>query len=478
MVDDTYFIIAVTLGAVCACLLLIIVIGIVMFLWLRARRRRQKLLHNLTFDDGTDYSKAVKSAPTSRSSSPRQDKRMSWTETGTTKKATRGVLVRSLTADRIPEFTLPPERVQPRSMSAEEARGDVGQQQYIFSALQQQRTSLGSVRPDLYPIQTTSPSEEDELNAPESAHGRLWYSLLYNHDAGQLCVTLVKVKELPGRGNNNNTRDPFVKMFLLPDERTCRMSKVKKKTLNPVYNETLTFMVPKEEISKRVLRFSVYDVDKRRVRHSLGHVMVNLKNEDLSKGDIKWADLEPTVQATASLGDLQVSLMYIPLTDKIKIGLHKAKNLNRMADYPENMGAYIRIQLFYGHKCHRTKRTLAVTGGAETAFNESLSFSVQGRQLDSCSIVISLMLTLPSSMKTTSNGGAKIKELEGSSRTVLRSKTVTGEADVEYGRVVIGSFMSARGEELAHWQDMIAQPKTITTKWHAFSSGTTPTSSP
>lgn len=51
-----------------------------------------------------------------------------------------------------------------------------------------------------------------------------------------------------------------------------------------------------EDVKKRVLRFSVYDVDKRRVRHSLGHVMINLKNVDITKGDVMWSDLEPMVQ--------------------------------------------------------------------------------------------------------------------------------------------------------------------------------------
>lgn len=82
-------------------------------------------------------------------------------------------------------------------------------------------------------------------------------------------MTLVKVRELPGkrlrpfsakrksglkyidlcfltvlgRGRDNSPRDPFVKMFLLPDERCCKISKVRRKTLSPVYNETFTFQV-------------------------------------------------------------------------------------------------------------------------------------------------------------------------------------------------------------------------------------------
>lgn len=48
-----------------------------------------------------------------------------------------------------------------------------------------------------------------------------------------------------GRGRDNSPRDPFVKIFLLPDERNCKVSKVRRKTLTPVYNESVTFQVNK-----------------------------------------------------------------------------------------------------------------------------------------------------------------------------------------------------------------------------------------
>ncbi|KAK3690951.1 hypothetical protein RRG08_021646 [Elysia crispata] len=463
---DDSTIVAVTLGVVCACGLLVLVMAMVMLLWLRARRRRQKLLQDLTFD-GMDQSKSTKSAPTSRSPSPKQDKRMSWTEPTTSKKAIRGILVRSLTADRIPEFTLPPERVQPRSISLE---GDQGQQ-FTYSH-SPHREYLNAIKPDLYSSQTT-PSEDDDLSGPDSSNGRLWYSLLYNPEVEQLAVTLIKVKDLPGRAPNNNPRDPFVKIFLLPDERTCRVSKVKRKTLNPVYNETVSFAVSQTEVIKRVLRFSVYDVDKRRVRHSLGHVIVNLKDLDLSKGDARWADLETAVQPVSAMGDMQVSLLYLPHNDKIKIGLHKARNLTHMVDYSNNMGAYMRIQLMYGHKCHRMKRTLAVASSTEISFNESLSFTVQGRQFDSCNIIISLMLTFPGLARPASSR-RPAAAAAGSSR----GGPVSGDADVEYGRVALGPFMYARGEELAHWQQMLAHPKVVSTKWHALNNGVVQSSSP
>ncbi|XP_012939836.1 synaptotagmin-15, partial [Aplysia californica] len=223
-----------------------------------------------------------------------------------------------MTTDRIPDFTLPPERVQP--WCPRDRSGRV----FNFST-HQRNSSVGSIKPDLYHHQSFS--EDEESNLPESSHGRLWFSIIYDAAVSQLHVTLVKVKDLPGRSNNQQLRDPFVKMFLLPDERSFRVSKVKKKTLSPIYNETHTFQVSQDEVRSRVLRFSVYDVDKRRVRHSLGHVMIQLKAIELTKGDVMWSDLEPMVQAASTLGELQLSLVYYPQNDKVKVGVHRARNL-------------------------------------------------------------------------------------------------------------------------------------------------------
>lgn len=56
------------------------------------------------------------------------------------------------------------------------------------------------------------------------------------------------------------------------------------------------FQVSSDNLKNRVLRFSVYDVDKRRVRHSLGHILVPLQDLDLTKGDVMYRDLEPNSQ--------------------------------------------------------------------------------------------------------------------------------------------------------------------------------------
>ncbi|GFV08822.1 synaptotagmin-15 [Trichonephila clavipes] len=84
-------------------------------------------------------------------------------------------------------------------------------------------------------------SDEEEPHNPPCLHGRLWFSLLYNSETSKLEVTLIKAKYLPGRGLVNAPRDPFVKVFLLPDEENFHQSKIRKRTLTPKFNETFEF---------------------------------------------------------------------------------------------------------------------------------------------------------------------------------------------------------------------------------------------
>ncbi|XP_071105939.1 synaptotagmin-15-like [Haliotis cracherodii] len=407
---------------------LLIVFAVILF---RLRRRRRKLYES-SFDDGDDPSSS-RSMPTSRSSSPNFSKRLSCPEVGASGKPVIP-MIRSVTIDGIP-FQLPTERVQPGGNGRRERGGSL-------ASLPRQHSILGSVQPELYRPQ--SGSEDDEAYLPATPHGRLWFSVIYDAAVEQLQVTLIKVKGLPGRIKHEAPRDPFVKVFLLPDEKTCKVSKVRKKTLSPIFNETFQFQASPDDVYKRTLRFSVYDVDKRRVRHSLGHVMVPLKDIDLTKSEPLWSDLEPMAHATSCLGELYFSLTYHPQTERIKVVIIRVRQLRHL-DYGGETGMYVRIQYCHGRKTHKTKRTVLLMGASEAEINESFSFSISGRQLDSCSFVMTLM---------TSPMGTRSSHHE------------------EYGRVTVGPFLFARGQELLHWQEMISQPRSPITRWHTL----TPTS--
>ena len=58
----------------------------------------------------------------------------------------------------------------------------------------------------------------------------------------QLSVGVIQAAELPGM-DMSGTSDPYVKVYVMPDKKKKYETKVHRKTLNPVFNETFVFKV-------------------------------------------------------------------------------------------------------------------------------------------------------------------------------------------------------------------------------------------
>ncbi|XP_029409590.1 extended synaptotagmin-3 isoform X2 [Nannospalax galili] len=94
--------------------------------------------------------------------------------------------------------------------------------------------------------------------------------------------------------------DPYVRVYLLPERRWASRKKtsVKRKTLEPLFDETFEFFVPMEEVQKRSLDVAVKNsrpLGSHR-RKELGKVLIDLSKEDLIKGFSQWYELTPDGQ--------------------------------------------------------------------------------------------------------------------------------------------------------------------------------------
>lgn len=64
----------------------------------------------------------------------------------------------------------------------------------------------------------------------------------YDFQGNTLSVTVIQAEDLPAL-DMGGTSDPYVKVYLLPDKKKKFETKVHRKTLNPVFNETFQFKV-------------------------------------------------------------------------------------------------------------------------------------------------------------------------------------------------------------------------------------------
>jgi len=64
----------------------------------------------------------------------------------------------------------------------------------------------------------------------------------------QLTVGVIQASELPAM-DMCGTSDPYVKVYVMPDKKKKMETKVHRKTLDPVFNETFVFKVRKERFT-------------------------------------------------------------------------------------------------------------------------------------------------------------------------------------------------------------------------------------
>ena len=146
--------------------------------------------------------------------------------------------------------------------------------------------------PDLEELGENMEDNEDaESTKSEVKLGKLQFSLDYDFQKGELSVGVIQAADLPGM-DMSGTSDPYVKVYLLPEKKKKHETKVHRKTLNPVFNETFVFKnVPYAEIGSKTLVFAIYDFDRFSKHDQIGQVQVPLNSVDLGRVVEEWRDL-------------------------------------------------------------------------------------------------------------------------------------------------------------------------------------------
>ncbi|XP_037400691.1 double C2-like domain-containing protein alpha isoform X2 [Pygocentrus nattereri] len=112
-----------------------------------------------------------------------------------------------------------------------------------------------------------------------TALGTLEFELRYERATSSLHCTIIRAKGLKPM-DFNGLADPYVKLHLLPG--ASKANKLKTKTvrnsLNPVWNETLTYIgITEEDMHRKTLRLSVCDEDKLTHNEFIGESRVALR---------------------------------------------------------------------------------------------------------------------------------------------------------------------------------------------------------
>ncbi|XP_035864643.1 synaptotagmin-like protein 2 isoform X4 [Sander lucioperca] len=161
-------------------------------------------------------------------------------------------------------------------------------------------------------------------------HGSIQFAVNYIQKLGEFHIFVVHCRDLAMAETKKNYTDPYVKCYLLPDKTKLgkRKTTVKKKTLNPTYNEILKFKILMEVLKTQNLNISVWHNNTFGWNGFLGEVDLDLSEWDFSNTHINEFPLKARFSAQSpapspllvmdSRGQMRVALRFLPQTSHSK----------------------------------------------------------------------------------------------------------------------------------------------------------------
>uniref|UniRef100_UPI00358E8B21 synaptotagmin-7 isoform X3 n=1 Tax=Myxine glutinosa TaxID=7769 RepID=UPI00358E8B21 len=280
-----------------------------------------------------------------------------------------------------------------------------------------------------------SPESEDDCQEAglKQNLGRIQFSVGYSFQDITLTVKIQKGMDLPAK-DFTGTSDPFVKLYLLPDKKHKLETKVKRKNLNPHWNETFLFEgFPYEKVTQRILYLQVLDYDRFSRNDPIGEVSLPLGRLDLTQTLSFCKELKPCADGSGKRGELLLSLCYNPTANKIALAVIKARNLKAM-DIGGTSDPYVKVWLMHKEKKVEKMKTEVLKNNLNPVFNQTFTFSVPTENLRDTTITVTVM-----------------------------DKDQLSRNDV-IGKIYL-SWKSGPAE-VKHWKDMVSKPRQPVAQWH------------
>lgn len=280
--------------------------------------------------------------------------------------------------------------------------------------------------------------------------GRIQFSLLYDTHKEELQVKILRCEDIAAARKNRS--DPYVKTYLLPDmsSQSKKKTSVKKKTQNPVYDQTLRYKLCIGELRSRTLNLSVWHAEPLGRNVFLGEVELALAVWDWTCSQPLWQDLQPRVHlspdALSSRGTVMLSIKFVPegceggglpLTGELHIWLREAQGLLSNKGGPLN--SFIRCYILPDASRQSGQKTRIVKNTISPTFNHTMVYDgFQTSDLrEACA---ELSVWQREGLKTHILGG-------------IRLSCGTGQS---YGEPV--SWMDSTEDEINLWNSLINNP--------------------
>ncbi|NWR18404.1 SYTL2 protein, partial [Emberiza fucata] len=287
--------------------------------------------------------------------------------------------------------------------------------------------------------------------------GNIQFAIDYVEQLNELHIFICQCKDLAVADVKRQRSDPYVKTYLLPEKYRLgkRKTSIKKKTLNPVYNEILRYKIEKELLKNQSLSISVWHNDTFGRNSFLGEVELDLGAwdwNDPSSKQINWFPLKPRTSAiTLNLenrGEMKLALQYVPhpiggkktlSTGEVHIWVKECHNLPPLRG--NRLNSFIKCTILPDTSRKSRQKTRTVTKTTNPVFNHTMVYD-GFRPEDLKEACIELTVWDHNKLANHFLGG-------------LRIGLGTGKS---YGTMV--DWMDSTSDETALWEKMMNSPNT------------------
>ncbi|XP_031586105.2 synaptotagmin-like protein 2 [Oreochromis aureus] len=244
---------------------------------------------------------------------------------------------------------------------------------------------MSSVSNSIYPADS----------AEIKVQGNIQFAVNYIQKLGEFHIFVMHCRDLATADRKKHHSDPYVKCYLLPDKTNLgkRKTSVKRKTLNPTYNEILRFKVMMRVLKTQSLNISVWHDNSFGQSRFLGEVNLNLSEWDFSNTQINEYALKTRVSAQASApapsclidsrAQMRVALRFLPQTSlsrrtstmesaEVQIWVKDCKNLLPVRGLI--IDSFVKCTLRPDTSQRSQQRTRVVTRTANPMFNHTMVY--------------------------------------------------------------------------------------------------------
>lgn len=228
------------------------------------------------------------------------------------------------------------------------------------------------------------------VTQPDSGdiRGDVQLSLKYNHRQQLLLVKVIRARDLVARDLNGKS-DPYAVLDLVPDVQNEGKKKTayKAKTLNPVFNEIVSFQLEQSCIAETKLRVAIWDHDFFGEDDFNGEGIVDLSKISLNSGTYTdWFMLQLETDFSIK-GELEVSLEYQE-PESLFVTVHKAYNIKAGNTLRNTSDAFVKVAVS-GINFHQ--ETKVVSGSLDPEFEETFEFQVPQEEFASRVVLFHLL---------------------------------------------------------------------------------------